>query len=39
MTAKQLEMVISNMKEIIRTVPNTYAAYVAQTTLNALEAA
>lgn len=31
------QLIISNMKEIIRAVPNTYAAYVAQTTLNHIE--
>ena len=28
-----IDLIISNLKEIIRSNPNTYAAYVAETTL------
>lgn len=38
-TPTLLDIVASNMREIIRVSPNTYAAFVAATTLNALEKA
>lgn len=37
MNSTQLQLVISNMREIIRTNPGTYSAYIAQVTINSLE--
>ena len=37
MTDKQLTLALSNLKEIVLKCPGTYAAYVAQTTIDYLE--
>jgi len=37
MTDKQLTLVLSNLKEIVLKCPGTYAAYIAQLTIDCLE--
>lgn len=34
---QKLNMIINNLKEIVNKAPNTYAAYVAQTTIDNLK--